>query len=66
MSPSPERWPELQKVFGQCGAAKLKFTNQMLGSIEAPTAISNGEYDELIQREDTEHMFCAQFRTLGC
>jgi pimeloyl-ACP methyl ester carboxylesterase len=56
MSPSPERWPELLKGLRPMWRSEPEFTNQMLGSIEAPTAISDGEYDELIQREDTERM----------
>jgi pimeloyl-ACP methyl ester carboxylesterase len=33
-----------------------EFTKQMLESIKLPTAISDGEYDELILREETERM----------
>ena len=33
-----------------------EFTKQMLGSIKMPTVVSDGEYDELIRREETELM----------
>jgi pimeloyl-ACP methyl ester carboxylesterase len=56
MSPSPEKWSELLSGLRPMWRSEPEFTKQMLGSITTPTAIVDGEYDELIQREDTERM----------
>jgi pimeloyl-ACP methyl ester carboxylesterase len=56
MSPSPGKWPELLSGLRPMWRGEPKFTKQMFGSIKTPTAISDGEYDELIQREDVERM----------
>jgi pimeloyl-ACP methyl ester carboxylesterase len=56
ISPSPEKWPELLSGLRPMWRGEPEFTKQMFGLIKAPTAISDGEYEELIQREDAERM----------
>jgi pimeloyl-ACP methyl ester carboxylesterase len=56
ISPSPEKWSELLSGLRPMWRSEPKFNKQMFGSIKAPTAICDGEYEELIKREDTERM----------
>jgi pimeloyl-ACP methyl ester carboxylesterase len=56
MSPSPEKWSQLLHGLRPMWRTQPEFTKQMLESIKIPTAVSDGEYDELIQREETERM----------
>jgi pimeloyl-ACP methyl ester carboxylesterase len=55
-SPSPEKWPLLLSGLRPMWRTQPEFTKQMLEAIKTPTAISDGEFDELIQREETERM----------
>jgi pimeloyl-ACP methyl ester carboxylesterase len=55
-SPSPEKWPQLLQGLRPMWRTQPDFTKRMLASIKIPTAVSDGEYDELIQREETERM----------
>jgi pimeloyl-ACP methyl ester carboxylesterase len=56
LSPSPEKWPQLLHGLRPMWRTQPEFTKQMLASIKVPMAVSDGEYDELIQREETERM----------
>jgi len=55
-SPSPEKWSQLLEGLRPMWRTQPEFTKQMLGSIKMPTVVSDGEYDELIRREETERM----------
>ena len=56
MSPAPEKWPQLLSGLRRMWRSEPEFTEQMLAMIKTPTAICDGEYDEIIQREETERM----------
>jgi pimeloyl-ACP methyl ester carboxylesterase len=55
-SPSPEKWSQLLHGLRPMWRTQPEFTKQMLASIKVPAAVSDGEYDELILREETERM----------
>jgi pimeloyl-ACP methyl ester carboxylesterase len=59
LSPHPERWLQLVEGLRVMWRTQPAFTKQKLASIKSPTAVSDGEYDEIIKREHTEQM-CAQ------
>jgi pimeloyl-ACP methyl ester carboxylesterase len=56
LSPDPQRWPQLLKGLGAMWHREPNFTSAKLATITSPTAISDGEHDEIIRREDTERM----------
>jgi pimeloyl-ACP methyl ester carboxylesterase len=56
LSPHPERWPQLVNGLGPMWRTEPNFTRPMLAAVKVPTAISAGEYDEIIRREHTEQM----------
>jgi pimeloyl-ACP methyl ester carboxylesterase len=56
LSPHPERWPQLVDGLRGMWRTEPKFTKKDLAAIKIPTAISDGEYDEIIKRDDTEGM----------
>ena len=56
ISPRPERWPELLAGLRVMWRTEPNFTKQQLATINCPTMISDGEYDEIIKRADTELM----------
>jgi pimeloyl-ACP methyl ester carboxylesterase len=56
LSPLPEKWPQLLDGLRPMWRTEPAFTKQMLATIKTPTAISDGEYDEIIKREQTERM----------
>jgi pimeloyl-ACP methyl ester carboxylesterase len=56
LSPHPERWPQLTEGLRAMWRSEPSFSKQRLATIKAPTAIADGEYDEIIKREQTEQM----------
>jgi pimeloyl-ACP methyl ester carboxylesterase len=56
LSPRPERWNELMEGLRVMWRSEPRFTKEALATIRVPTAISDGQYDEIIKREHTEHM----------
>jgi pimeloyl-ACP methyl ester carboxylesterase len=56
LSPRPERWPQLIGDLRAMWRSEPLFTKQRLATIKAPTVIADGEYDEIIKREQTEQM----------
>lgn len=56
LSPTPNRWPELERGLGRMWRREPMFTRAQLHSIKLTTTISAGEYDEIIRPEDTRQM----------
>jgi pimeloyl-ACP methyl ester carboxylesterase len=56
LSPHPERWPQLVDGLRGMWRTEPKFSKKDLAAIKIPTAVSDGEYDEIIKRDDTEGM----------
>lgn len=56
LSSHPEKWNELIEGLRAMWRSEPKFTKETLATIKAPTAISDGQYDEIIKREHTERM----------
>jgi pimeloyl-ACP methyl ester carboxylesterase len=56
LSPHPERWPQLMDGLRAMWRSEPSFTKQRLATIKATTVIADGEYDEIIKREQTEIM----------
>lgn len=56
LSPRPERWPQLVDGLRAMWRSQPSFSEEKLAGIKAPTAVSDGEYDEIIKREHTEAM----------
>jgi pimeloyl-ACP methyl ester carboxylesterase len=56
LSPRPEKWPQLIDGLRAMWRSQPSFSNEKLASIRAPTAVSDGEYDEIIKREHSEAM----------
>jgi pimeloyl-ACP methyl ester carboxylesterase len=56
LSPRPEKWPQLVEGLRAMWRTQPSFSKEELARIRAPTAISDGEYDEIIRREHTEAM----------
>ena len=59
LSPHPEKWPQLMDGLRAMWRSEPNFTNEKLASINAPTMISDGEYDEIIKPEHTRYMATA-------
>ena len=56
LSPHPEKWPELVSGLGAMWRSQPNFTAQQLKTIKSRTAISDGEYDEIIKPEHTREL----------
>ena len=56
LSPQPERWPQLVDGLRAMWRSQPSFSPEMLARIKAPTAVSDGEHDEIIKREHTAAM----------
>jgi pimeloyl-ACP methyl ester carboxylesterase len=56
LSPHPDKWPQLMNGLRAMWRKEPAFTKQKLAAIKAPTAIADGEHDEIIKREQTEQM----------
>jgi pimeloyl-ACP methyl ester carboxylesterase len=56
LSPRPGKWPQLVDGLRAMWRSQPTFSNEQLAAIAAPTAVSDGEYDEIIKREHTEAM----------
>ena len=61
LSPHPEKWPQLVEGLRAMWRSQPSFAKERLAGITAPTAICDGEYDEIIKREHTE-MIARQIR----
>jgi pimeloyl-ACP methyl ester carboxylesterase len=53
LSPHPERWSQLLDGLRPMWRSEPRYTAQQLASVKVPTAISDGEHDEIIKREHT-------------
>lgn len=56
LSPHPERWAQLLDGMRPVWRTQPAFTKAQLARVKAPTAISDGEHDEIIKREHTMQM----------
>jgi pimeloyl-ACP methyl ester carboxylesterase len=56
LSPHPEKWPQLVDGLRVMWRREPNFTERNLAAVKVPTAISDGEYDEIIKRDHTERM----------
>ncbi len=56
LSPHPEKWPQLVDRLRAMWRSQPSFSRQQLARITAPTAVSDGDHDEIIRREHTEAM----------
>jgi pimeloyl-ACP methyl ester carboxylesterase len=56
LSPHPERWPQLLDGLRAMWRREPTFSAKQLASIRSPTAIADGEHDEIIKREHTARM----------
>jgi pimeloyl-ACP methyl ester carboxylesterase len=56
LSPHPERWNELVDGLRGMWRTEPNFKAEDLAAIRAPTAISDGEFDEVIKRDHTERL----------
>jgi pimeloyl-ACP methyl ester carboxylesterase len=56
LSPHPERWPQLVDGMRPVWRTQPAFARAQLERVKAPTAISDGEHDEIIKREHTARM----------
>jgi pimeloyl-ACP methyl ester carboxylesterase len=59
LSPHPEKWPELVGGLRTMWQAEPNFSKEKLASVKPPTTISDGEHDEIIKRDHTEHIAAA-------
>jgi pimeloyl-ACP methyl ester carboxylesterase len=56
LSPHPEKWPQLVDGLRAMWRSQPSFSKGQLAGITAPTAVSDGDYDEIIERRHTEAM----------
>ena len=56
LSPHPERWPQLLDGLRPMWRNEPRFSARQMAAVKAPTAIADGEYDEIIRREHTLSM----------
>jgi pimeloyl-ACP methyl ester carboxylesterase len=56
LSPHPERWPQLVDGLRAMWRREPNYAKPQLAKITAPTAISDGEYDEIIKPEHTRQI----------
>jgi pimeloyl-ACP methyl ester carboxylesterase len=56
LSPRPEKWPQLVDGLRAMWRSQPSFSKAQLAGITAPTAVSDGDYDEIIKREHTVAM----------
>jgi pimeloyl-ACP methyl ester carboxylesterase len=56
LSLHPDKWPQLVDGLRGMWRKEPAFTRQKLAAIKAPTAIADGEHDEIIKREETEQL----------
>ncbi len=53
LSPHPERWAQLLEGLRAMWRSQPNFNSRQLSLVKAPTAISDGQYDEIIKLEHT-------------
>jgi pimeloyl-ACP methyl ester carboxylesterase len=56
LSPRPEKWPQLVDGLRAMWRSQPSFSGGQLARITAPTAVADGDYDEIIRREHTAAM----------
>jgi pimeloyl-ACP methyl ester carboxylesterase len=56
LSPHPERWTQLVDGLRPMWRAEPAFSRQQLANVKAPTAVCDGEYDEIIKRDHMVRM----------
>jgi pimeloyl-ACP methyl ester carboxylesterase len=53
LSPHPERWAQLLEALRPMWRTEPQFSVRQLAGVKAPTAIADGEHDEIIRRDHT-------------
>lgn len=53
LSPYPERWPQLLDGLRPVWRNEPRFSARQMAGVQAPTAIADGEHDEIIRRDHT-------------
>jgi len=56
LSPTPDQWDSFSAAMLKMWETQPSFTAAQLRSINVPTTIADGEYDEAVRREHTEYM----------
>jgi pimeloyl-ACP methyl ester carboxylesterase len=56
LSPRPDKWTQLVDGLRAMWRSQPSFSREQLARITAPTAVADGEYDEIIKREHTVAM----------
>jgi pimeloyl-ACP methyl ester carboxylesterase len=56
LSPHPERWPQLMDGLRPMWRNEPGFSARQMAEVKAPTAIADGEHDEIIRRDHTALM----------
>lgn len=56
LSPHPEKWPQLVSGLGVMWRTQPNFTAQQLKTIKCPTAVADGEHDEIIKLDHTKEI----------
>jgi pimeloyl-ACP methyl ester carboxylesterase len=56
LSPAPEKWSQLVDGLRVMWRTEPNFTKQKLETLKVPTAISDGDHDEIIKLEHTKRM----------
>jgi pimeloyl-ACP methyl ester carboxylesterase len=56
LSPTPEKFTEFSDSLGKMWETEPHFSDEQLCNIRVPTWIVDGDHDEVIKRENTDHM----------
>ncbi len=56
LSPNPKRWPQLVQGLGAMWRSEPNYPDRKLARIKAPTAIADGDHDEIIRPEHTRRI----------
>jgi pimeloyl-ACP methyl ester carboxylesterase len=56
LSPNPDRWPQLERSLGAMWRSEPNYSSAQLATIKLPVTIADGEYDEIIKRENTREI----------
>jgi pimeloyl-ACP methyl ester carboxylesterase len=56
LSPRPDKWTQLVDGLRAMWRSQPSFSREQFARITAPTAVADGEYDEIIKREHTVAM----------
>jgi pimeloyl-ACP methyl ester carboxylesterase len=56
LSPTPDQWDSFSAAIGKMWETQPAFSADQLRSLEVPTVIADGEYDEAVRPEHTRYM----------